>query len=121
MNAPALTIKILHEIISDAVKLNANVKAVGVVGSFVRGNENHQSDVDMLVRHNNAVKFNSILNDFGEYVRHVLDYQFNKRLDIIRYDLAVERAGRQPLSNEPWFCQRSFIRLLNEVVWLYEG
>ena len=42
--------------------------------------------VDLLVKSDNAVKFQDVLENFGEYVRHILDYQFNKRVDIIRYD-----------------------------------
>ena len=120
IKTPILTQAILTHIIEDAVKLNPNIEAVGLVGSFARGEETQASDVDILVKNNEKVKFNTILNDFGEYVRHVLDYQFNKKLDIIRYDLVIERANRVPNNDEPWFCQKSFVKLLDEVKWLYE-
>ena len=118
--APLLTIETLTLIIHNAAALNPSVEAVGLVGSFARGESTHRSDVDIIVKQHSGVKFNSILNDFGEYIRHVLDYQFNKRLDIIRYDLVVNRANRTPNKDEPWFCQETFSQLLKDVKWLYE-
>jgi len=61
-----------------------------------------------------------ILDSFGEYVRHVLDYQFNKRLEIVRYGLALDRANREPRESETWFYRQGFEQMLNEVKWLYE-
>ena len=119
-NIPKLSIDILSNIVCDAVDLCPSITAVGLVGSLARGKERHNSDVDIIVKHDNKINFNSVLESFGMHVKHILDYQFNKRLDIIRYDYAVTCASRTPNDNEPWFCQKSFLQMLEEVKWLYE-
>ena len=115
-----LTENILTHVIHDAAELCPQVTAVGLVGSFARGEQAHGSDVDLLVKSDSSVKFNKVLESFGEYVRHVLDYQFNKRLEVIRYDFAVDRASRTPNENEIWFYREGFEQMLKEVRWIYE-
>ena len=117
---PELNVEILADIVRDAAGLCSEVKAVGLTGSFARGDHSRISDVDLIVRYDKAVDFQKILENFGEYVRHVLDYQFNKRLDIVRYDLALECADRDPDENEVWYWRGGFEKMLNEVKWLYE-
>lgn len=117
---PTLTIERLTCVIADAVALCPNIEAVGLVGSFAREEQTHCSDVDLLVKERNRGNFQEILESFGEYVRHILDYQFNKRLEIVRYDLAADRANRDPLPNETWFHREGFAQMLSEVKWLYE-
>ena len=117
---PKLTIPILKNIVTDAAKLSPHITAVGLVGSYARGQQQHCSDVDLIVKTDNSIKFQAILESFGEYVHHVLDYQFNKKLDLVRYDLVEERANRDPHENETWFYREGFTQMLNEVEWLYE-
>jgi len=117
---PDLTVGIITHVVTDAVDLCPGVEAVGLVGSFARGEQKQCSDVDLIVKPSNAGKFQDILEGFGMHVRHILDYQFNKRLDIIRYELVLERASRPPSPTEPWFCQETFAKMLKEVKWLYE-
>jgi len=120
MNLPRLTTKILTHVIHDAAELCPQITAVGLVGSFARGEQNRSSDVDLIIKVNDYVRFQEILEIFGGYVKHVLDYQFNKRVDIIRYDFAADRAGRIPNEKETWFYREGFEQMLNEVKWLYE-
>ncbi|MCL2225770.1 MAG: nucleotidyltransferase domain-containing protein [Defluviitaleaceae bacterium] len=117
---PKLTVNILVNILSDAIKLYPHIVAVGLVGSFARNEQRANSDVDILLKLNNEGKFQDALETFGEYVRQVLDYQFNKRVDIVRYDRACDCSTREPKPNEVWFCRESFAQMLREVVWLYE-
>ena len=120
LKIPNLTIGILSAIVDDAAKFCPHVVAVGLVGSFARGGQVHSSDVDLILKVDCPDNFRKALENFGEHVRHVLDYQFNKRLDIVRYELVAERAGRDPHSNEMWFCREGFKKMLAEVKWLYE-
>jgi predicted nucleotidyltransferase len=117
---PKLSLNILSNIVHDAVELCPNVIAVGLVGSYANGAENHSSDIDLIVRHDGKVKFHEILESFGGFVEHILDYQFNKRLDIIRYDHAMSYATTPPKHDKPWFCRQSFSQMIEEVKWLYE-
>jgi predicted nucleotidyltransferase len=118
MDFPTLTIEKLSRVIDDAAELCPSVEAVGLVGSFARSEQNIRSDVDLLVKGHGD--FSNILQLFGEYVKKILDYQFNKRLDIVRYELATERASRDPAPNETWYHREGFEQMLNEVIWLYE-
>jgi len=115
---PALTTEKLSRVISDAAELSSNIEAVGVVGSFARNEPTLHSDIDLLIKGQGS--FSEILETFGEYVRKILDYQFNKRLDIVKYEFAAERASRCPAQNETWYYREGFAQMLNEVRWLYE-
>jgi len=117
---PELTTYILTHVVRDAAEICPHVVAVGLVGSFARGEQKHSSDVDLIVKADSSAKFQEVLETFGGYVKHVLDYQFNKRLDIVRYELAVERAKRNPREDETWFHREGFEQMLKEVQWLYE-
>ena len=64
--------------------------------------------------------FREALKSFGAYVSDVLDYQFNKRLEIVRYSLAVKRASEEPASIENWYYQEGYQQMLKEVRWIYE-
>jgi predicted nucleotidyltransferase len=113
---PPLTNEKLSRIISDAAEMCAGVQAVGIVGSFARGEQSRYSDVDLIVKGQGS----EIFEFFGEYVRKILDYQFGKSLDIVRYDFATERAGRDPAPTEAWYYREGFAQMLREVKWQYE-
>ncbi|MCL2576870.1 MAG: nucleotidyltransferase domain-containing protein [Defluviitaleaceae bacterium] len=115
---PTLTTEQLSRVIADAVESCPCVEAVGLVGSFARGEQTFRSDVDLLIKGHG--RFSDILESFGEYVRKILDYQFNKRLDIVKYEFVAERASRDPVQNEAWYYREGFAQMLNEVIWLYE-
>ena len=117
---PKLTIPIIANIVTDAAQTCSHIEAVGLVGSYARGESKPISDVDLIIKTNGDAKFQEAIESFGEYVRHVLDYQFNKRLDIIRYDLVCDRANRNPRANETWFYREGFQQMMKEVNWLYE-
>jgi len=65
--------------------------------------------------------FSEMLGTFGSFVSYILDYQFNKRLEIVRYSLATERAVTEPKSSEFWYYKEGYEQMLREVKWLYEG
>lgn len=119
-DVPDLTSDILIFILSDAIKQYPHIDAVGLAGSFARGDHRNNSDVDILLKLSPEGEFQEALETFGEYVRHVLDYQFNKQVDIVRYERALDCSSREPRYNEAWFCRKSFSQMLKEVVWLYE-
>ena len=114
---PKLTLDILAKIIYDAAKLSNHVAAVGVVGSFSTDRQKPDSDVDLLVKIDESSNFQDVIESFGGYVKHILDYQFNKRLDIIRYDLVADYENHE---TNAWFCQDGFKQMLGEVRWIYE-
>jgi len=117
---PELTIPIITNIVTDAAQICPHIEAVGLVGSYAGGRQKPTSDVDLIIKTSGGIKFQEIIESFGEYVRHVLDYQFNKRLDLIRYELATDRASRYPDVNETWFYREGFQQMMEEVNWLYE-
>jgi len=117
---PVLTDKILERIVSDAVRLCGDIERVGLVGSFARRTTKHTSDVDLLLKVADTSHYSNALDTFGSYVEHVLDYQFNKRLDIVNYDVAVLRSGAPPSKVGQWYYQEGYQEMLREVVWIYE-
>ena len=119
MDYPELTIDILREIIKDGVELFPKINRVGLVGSYSRGQQKKTSDVDLIVDIEDSL-FNEMLEKFGRFVSHILDYQFNKRLDIVRYNLAVERSNSDPEPKTLWYYREGYQRMLEEVKWLYE-
>ncbi len=120
MQIPQLTSNILIEIIQDAAELCPAVEAVGLVGSFLTEKELPTSDVDLLVKTAEGTKFSDVLDTFGEYVEKVLDNQFNKQLDIVRYDRASNYASKEPENGERWYYRQGFEDMLKNVRWLYE-
>lgn len=120
MQYPEITFEILKEIIKDGLALTCPIKRVGIVGSYARGDAKKTSDVDLLIDTDDA-QFNEMLNTFGEFVSHTLDYQFNKKLDIVRYSLAIKRAAAPPETERVWYYQEGYQQMLQEVIWLYEG
>ena len=116
----ALTTEILTRIVSDAAANSPSVIAVGLVGSFARNEQKSNSDVDLLVKTDGTQSFSQSIEQFGAYVHHVLDYQFNRRVDVVRYDMAVDRAARRPNEGETWFFHEGFVQMLEEVRWIYE-
>jgi len=50
--------------------------------------------------------YQDALETFGEFVRHVPDYQFNKRVDIVCYELSRDCSTREPGHNEAWFARK---------------
>jgi len=119
LDYPELTLDIIKEIVDDGVKKCPAIKKVGLVGSFSRGEQRKTSDVDLLVDIEDSL-FSEMLGTFGAFVSGVLDYQFNKRLEIVRYSLAAERAVTKPESLEFWYYKEGYEQMLKEAKWLYE-
>ena len=116
---PVLNTDILKRIVQDGVQRFEGIEKIGLVGSFARGTHGHTSDVDLLLKTAQGHSANEVLEAFGLFVAHVLDYQFNKRLDIVKYELAQKRATTPPAKGA-WYHQEGYQNMLKEVVWLYE-
>jgi len=116
---PILTINILKEIITDGVKLSPHIHRVGLIGSYARGDNHDSSDIDLLLDVP-GVYYNETMSEFGHFVEHVLDYQFNKKLNIVRYTTALNYAATVPKAKSYWYYQEGYKKMLQDVVWLYE-
>jgi predicted nucleotidyltransferase len=116
---PELTLEALKKIIAANLPACPAIEMVGLVGSYARGQQNKNSDVDLVV-HTEDSRFGEMLSDFGMKVSDILDYRFNKRLEIIRYSLVVKRAKNAPESDLYWYFQDGYRQMLEEVKWLYE-
>ena len=119
LSFPRLTMNILENIIKDGILLCPHVKRIGLIGSYARNQQHDNSDVDLILDTDNDL-FREALKSFGTYVSDVLDYQFNKRLEIVRYSLALKRANEEPASIENWYYQEGYQQMLKEVRWIYE-
>jgi len=119
LDYPELTLDIMREIVNDGVEKYPSIRRVALVGSFSRGEQRKTSDVDLLVDIEDSL-FSEMLGTFGSFVSGVLDYQFNKRLEIVRYSLATERAVTKPESLEFWYYKEGYEQMLKEAKWLYE-
>ena len=119
LSFPKLSINVLENIIKDGLSLCPHVNRIGLIGSYARNQQDNNSDVDLLLDADNDF-FRDVLASFGTYVSDVLDYQFNKRLEIVRYSLAVKRASQEPTSIENWYYQEGYQQMLKEVRWIYE-
>ena len=116
---PELTLDIIKEIIKDGVERYPDIERVGLAGSFSRKEQRKTSDVDLLVDIEDSL-FSEMLETFGTFVSHILDYQFNKKLDIVRYSLALERSNKESESLELWYYKEGYMQMLKEVKWIYE-
>ncbi|MCL2287119.1 MAG: nucleotidyltransferase domain-containing protein [Firmicutes bacterium] len=116
---PILTIGILKEIIKDGVNLSPHIHRVGLIGSYARGDYHDNSDIDLLLDVPD-VNYNETMFEFGHFVEHVLDYQFNKKLNIVRYTTALNYAAAAPKAKRFWYYQEGYKKMLQDVVWLYE-
>ena len=119
MDYPELTLDIIKKIVKDGVELFPSINKVGLIGSYARNEQNKTSDVDLMVDVDDT-EFNDMLNVFGNFAYYILDYQFNKKLEIVRYNLAVECAAKNPDKNEFWYYKNGYRQMLKEVKWLYE-
>lgn len=70
-----------------------NVTEVGVFGSFVRNEQNEQSDIDILVDYKDGT---SILTLGG--LQYMLSELFNTKVDIVMKKTLKRRIGKQILS-----------------------
>jgi len=116
---PELTIDILQKVISDNLWVCPAIERVGIVGSYARGQQNKGSDVDLVIDADDS-KFREILSAFGMRVSDILDYRFNKHLEIVRYSLVTKRAKEKPESDCNWYYQEGYRQMLEEVKWIYE-
>ena len=116
---PTLNTSILKRIIQDGITRCEGIEKIGLIGSFAKGTQHAASDVDLLVKTTEGFAANEMLETFGLFVAHVLDYQFNKKLDIVKYETAQKRAHTQP-TRGAWYNQAGYQNMLKEVVWLYE-
>lgn len=114
-----LTESILKKIILDGVEFSPSIKKVGLIGSYARNTQTKTSDVDLIIDIEDHL-FNNMLSEFGRFVEHILDYQFNKKLDIVRYNLARKRAFEDCENLENWYFREGYEQMLREVRWLYE-
>lgn len=119
MAYPTLTVGILTEIIKDGLAASPPINRLGLVGSYARGDKTSESDVDIIIDTNHP-NFDDILATVGSYASTVLNMQFNKRLEIIPYDLAKKRAETPPPNIENWYYQEGYQQMLKEVQWIYE-
>lgn len=116
---PTLTIDILKEIVADGIKLSPHIRRVGLIGSYARGDYNANSDIDLLLDVLNTY-YDEVISNFGHFVERVLDYQFNKRLNIVRFTTAQNHAINAPSKEVFWYYQEGYQRMLQDVVWIYE-
>jgi len=56
----------------EALKMSFSVKDIGIFGSYVRGEEQHKSDIDILVDFEEPVGFFEFM-DLEEYLEKILD------------------------------------------------
>ncbi|MCL1862596.1 MAG: nucleotidyltransferase domain-containing protein [Defluviitaleaceae bacterium] len=116
---PELTVDILQNLIMENLSLCPAAKRIGLIGSYARGQQKKNSDVDLIIDADN-LDYREILSAFGMHVSDILDYRFNKRLEIVKYRLAKKRANEKPDSDLNWYYQEGYQQMLNEVKWIYE-
>ncbi|MGQ9569801.1 MAG: nucleotidyltransferase family protein [bacterium] len=63
----------------EELKVKYNIKEIGVFGSFVRGEENRKSDIDILVEFNEVPDI-FLLIDLEDYLKKLL----HKKVDLVR-------------------------------------
>jgi uncharacterized protein len=75
------------------IEKNFNITELGVFGSFVRNEQNEQSDIDILVDYKDGT---SILTLGG--LQYMLSSLFNTKVDIVMKKSLKNRIGKQILS-----------------------
>ena len=76
------TLSEIREILTkrkDELKEKYNIKNIGIFGSFIRGEQNARSDVDILVEFNKLPDI-FLLIDLEEYLKKLL----HKKVDLVR-------------------------------------
>ena len=116
---PELSVEALEKIILANLSLCPAIERVGLIGSYARGQQEKGSDVDLLIKAEDT-EYSEMLSNFGLHISDILDYRYNKRLEIVRYSLALKRAENEPQAGKDWYFQEGYQQMLKEVVWLYE-
>lgn len=80
--------KILNEN-KPAIKKKFKVKEIGIFGSYVRGENNHKSDIDLLVEFSEPVGFFAFL-DLEEYLKDIL----GMKVDLVSKKALKPRIGK---------------------------
>lgn len=91
------TLKEIKEILTkhkDELKEKYNLKEIGIFGSFVRGEQNRKSDIDILVEFNDAPDI-FLLIDLEDHLRKLL----HKKVDLVRKS-AIRVELREDISKE---------------------
>lgn|GEM_PF-927100 len=115
---PEFTVEILQRIIAKNLPLCPDIQRIGLVGSYARNSQNKNSDVDLVIDTDDS-QFRQMLAGFGMRLSEILDYRFNKHLEIVRYSLVVKRAAGEPEADN-WYYRDGYKQMLDEVIWLYE-
>jgi len=115
----ALTTDILKNIVFYYARNHHHIVRIGVVGSFARKTNTASSDIDLLIEVHSSGDFTDIINTIGPEIQHVLDYQYNRRLDIVNYATALHRAQTKPQNYYDYY-QEGYQQMIREVLWLYE-
>lgn len=76
------------------ILLNANVTKSSLFGSYVRGEQNNESDIDLLIE----LPLNKSLFDFID-LKLKLEDSLNKKVDLVEYD-SIKPAIRTYILNE---------------------
>lgn len=89
--------KVVNAIKQDAesLKVRFHLKRIGIFGSYVRGEETHESDIDILV------EFESDFETFDNYtdLKFYLEDRFGRKVDVVTVD-ALKPQLRDIILNE---------------------
>jgi predicted nucleotidyltransferase len=90
--APPLSLLKQHEL---EIRERFGVERIGIFGSFVRGEEKQESDVDILVEFREGEK------TFDNYMdlKFYLEDLFGRKVDLVMKD-AIKRRLREPILSE---------------------
>jgi len=114
---PIISNRQLIEIINDSAPLSATLRRVGIVGSYARGSETNDSDVDLVFDVNGVLIDEAVLSA-GLKIKSILGNQFQKEIDIINYDTILNRtngenSGLHALEIE------GYMKMRDEIRWLW--
>jgi len=88
-----MTLRTINEIIlqhKDELREKYDIKEIGIFGSFVRGEENSKSDIDILIEFNELPDI-YILIDLEDFLKNLLKYKVDVvRKAAIRHELREE-------------------------------
>jgi predicted nucleotidyltransferase/DNA-binding XRE family transcriptional regulator len=77
---PMFTKEKIIEIIRDFLKKDGRVSKAWIFGSFARGDYNHKSDIDLMVRYNDSSKIS--LFDYADIAFH-LEEKLKTKIDLV--------------------------------------
>ncbi len=78
--SPPLSREKIIEIIVDFLKKDGRVSKAWIFGSFARGDHNHRSDIDLMVRYKNPEEIS--LLDYAD-IAYLLENKLNIRIDLV--------------------------------------